>query len=613
MAAKGISNTMAWIILGLLIIGLGGFGVTNLSGSVRSVGSVGDQEIDVNDYSRALQREIRAIEAERGEPVSFAQAREMGVSDAVLARLIAAAAFDDEAQRIGLSVGDDVLHAEIVAMQQFRGVDGKFDRDAYRYALEQAGLTESRFEADMRAETARSFIQAAVVSGVQMPEGYMQTLTDYLGQRREVTWAVLGRDDLTTGLPVPDEADLAAWHEAHAERYTLPERKRITYAWLTPGMVLDSVEIDEAALREAFDERAEEYNRPERRLVERLAFPDEAAAEAARARVASGEADFETLVAERGLELADTDLGDVTRDELGAAADAVFAAEVGDVVGPLPSGVGPALFRVDARLEAQTTSFEDARAALHEELAAGRARRVIEGRIDAIDDLLAGGATIEDLAEETEMKPGSIDWHDGMSEGIAAFEAFRAAAAALGAGDYPKVITLDDGGIFAMRLDEVIAPELQPLDAVRDEVAAAWSTEKLVEELKKQVGPAVSRLESGASFEDAGLTEDASRTVTRRSFLADAPVALLEEVFKLEPGHVGLVGGAGRLFVVRLEKVLDPDPDDPDLAQLQGLLRQQAASGLAQDLFQVLANDIRARAGIELDQAALNAVHANFR
>lgn len=613
MAAKGISNTMAWIILGLLIIGLGGFGVTNLSGSVRSVGSVGDQEIDVNDYSRALQREIRAIEAERGEPVSFAQAREMGVSDAVLARLIAAAAFDDEAQRIGLSVGDDVLHAEIVAMQQFRGVDGKFDRDAYRYALEQAGLTESRFEADMRAETARSFIQAAVVSGVQMPEGYMQTLTDYLGQRREVTWAVLGRDDLTTGLPVPDEADLAAWHEAHAERYTLPERKRITYAWLTPGMVLDSVEIDEAALREAFDERAEEYNRPERRLVERLAFPDEAAAEAARARVASGEADFETLVAERGLELADTDLGDVTRDELGAAADAVFAAEVGDVVGPLPSGVGPALFRVDARLEAQTTSFEDARATLHEELAAGRARRVIEGRIDAIDDLLAGGATIEDLAAETKMKPGSIDWHDGMSEGIAAFEAFRAAAAALGAGDYPKVITLDDGGIFAMRLDEVIAPELQPLDAVRDEVAAAWSTERLVEELKKQVGPAVSRLESGASFEDVGLTEDASRTVTRRSFLADAPAALLEEVFRLEPGHVGLVGGAGRLFVVRLEKVLDPDPDDPDLAQLQGLLRQQAASGLAQDLFQVLANDIRARAGIELDQAALNAVHANFR
>jgi len=42
-------------------------------------------------------------------------------------------------------------------------------------------------------------------------------------------------------------------------------------------------------------------------------------------------------------------------------------------------------------------------------------------------------------------------------------------------------------------------------------------------------------------------------------------------------------------------------------------LRQQAASGLAQDLFQVLANDIRTRAGIELDQSALNAVHANFR
>lgn len=613
MAAKGISNTMAWILLALLILGLGGFGVTNLSGNVRSVGSVGDQRIDVDDYARALQREIRAIEAERGSALSFAEAQQMGVPESVLTRLVASAAFDYETARIGLSVGDEALLDEIVSMPQFQGLDGKFDREAYRYGLDQAGLSETQFEEDIRTETARGFLQAAVVAGVQMPDGYMNALTDYLGQRRDVTWAVLDRTDLATGLPVPEEADLAAYHQDHAERYTLPERKRITYAWLSPDMLLDSVEVDETALREAYEGRAEEYNRPERRLVERLAFADTAAAEAAIARVTSGEADFETLVAERGLDLSDTDLGDVTREELGDAAEAVFAAEVGDVVGPLPSSVGPALFRVDARLAAQTTTFEEALPDLRAELAAGRARRMVEGRIDAIDDLLAGGATIEDLAEETEMELGSIDWHPGITDGIAAFEAFRAAATELAEGDYPEVITLDDGGIFAMRLDEVIAPQLQPLDAVREEVTAAWSAEKLVEELEKQVAPAVAKLESGARFEDAGLTEDDSQTLTRRSFVAGAPSSMIDEVFTLDPGKVALIGDAGRLFVLRLDAVHDPDPEDPDLQQLQGLLRQQAASGLAQDLFQVLANDIRTRAGIELDQSALNAVHANFR
>ena len=38
--------------MGLLILGLGGFGVTNLSGTVRSVGSVGEADISLNEYAR---------------------------------------------------------------------------------------------------------------------------------------------------------------------------------------------------------------------------------------------------------------------------------------------------------------------------------------------------------------------------------------------------------------------------------------------------------------------------------------------------------------------------------------------------------------------------------
>jgi len=613
MAAKSVSKTLVWILLGLLILGLGGFGVTNLSGNVRSVGSVGDVALDVNDYARALQREISALEAERGEAISFARARDAGVTEAVLARLIATAAFDHETATIGLSVGDEAVRDEILGMSQFRGLDGEFDREAYRFALEQTGLSEARFETDIRADTARSFLQASVMAGVTMPDGYMRTLLDYLGERREVAWAVLERGDLATGLPVPEEADLAAFHAANAERFTLPERKRIAYAWLSPDMLIDDVEVDEQALRDLYEARRGEYILPERRLVERLAFADTATAEAALERIESGAASFDDLVAERGLELTDIDLGDVTLADLGDAGEAVFATGLGEVAGPLPSAVGPALFRVNARLAAQETSLDEARAELRDELAAGRARRIVEGRIDGIDDLLAAGATIEDLAGETEMEAGRIDWHEGLSEGIAAYAAFRAAAAALSADDFPEITQLDDGGIVVMRLEEVVPPALQPLDEVRDDVTAAWTAETLVQELRKQAEPLVSELESGAPFAQAGLVEDGRETLTRRAFRSDLPTGLIDTVFGMEPGRVALIEGAGRLFVVRLEGISPPDPDDRDLAQLQAILRQQAASGLAQDLFQVLADDIRLRAGIQLDQAALNAVHANFQ
>ena len=74
--AKGfsISKTAVWGLMGLLILGLGGFGAVNLSGNVRSVGTVGDKSIPIDQYARELSQEIRAIEAQTRQSLPFAQA-----------------------------------------------------------------------------------------------------------------------------------------------------------------------------------------------------------------------------------------------------------------------------------------------------------------------------------------------------------------------------------------------------------------------------------------------------------------------------------------------------------------------------------------------------------
>ena len=81
----------------------------------------------------------------------------------------------------------------------------------------------------------------------------------------------------------------------------------------------------------------------------------------------------------------------------------------------------------------------------------------------------------------------------------------------------------------------------------------------------------------------------------------------------MEAGDVRVIEGVGRVFVLKLVSVLGPDLEDPDLAEIETFLQNEAAGGLSQDLFQLVANDIRARAGVNLDEGALNAVHANFR
>ena len=45
-------------VLGLLVLSLGGFGVTSFGGSAQSVASVGDREVGVNEYARAVNNEL---------------------------------------------------------------------------------------------------------------------------------------------------------------------------------------------------------------------------------------------------------------------------------------------------------------------------------------------------------------------------------------------------------------------------------------------------------------------------------------------------------------------------------------------------------------------------
>ena len=43
--SSSMSKTAVWVLLGLLILGLAGFGATNMGGSIRNVGYVGDKPI----------------------------------------------------------------------------------------------------------------------------------------------------------------------------------------------------------------------------------------------------------------------------------------------------------------------------------------------------------------------------------------------------------------------------------------------------------------------------------------------------------------------------------------------------------------------------------------
>ncbi|GFE66861.1 peptidyl-prolyl cis-trans isomerase [Litoreibacter roseus] len=603
---KSASKAFVWVILVLLILGLAGFGASGLGGTISSVGSVGQTKISVDQYVGALRQEIALTQQQIGQPVSAADIQALGIDRRARSRLVADATLIEETRVMGLSVGDEEVRRQLELVPQLQGPGGGFDRDAYEFALQQNNLTPREFEDNLRNAAARDLLQQAVAGGLTANPTHAQTLYEFIGERRGFTWAPLGADLLDTPNDEPTDADLSEYYEENSDRFERPEIRRITYAWLTPEMLLPEVNVPEEELRAIYEDRESEYSQPARRLVERLGFSDVEAAADAKARIEAGETTFEVLVEERGLTLNDVNQGEVARSDLASpVADAVFGLTEPGLTDPIETSFGPALYRVNAVLEATSRSFEDVRDELLAETSLDSARRAIEGEVEAIDDLLAGGVTLEELATETDMQVETIDYSADSTARISGYAEFRRAATQAREDDFPEVIGLSDGSIFAMRLDEIVPPTVPPLDEIRDDVAEAWNTTQTRTRLEELATSFVDRLEAGESFEDLGLEPRVEAETSRMSTLAGAPSTLVSLIFGATDTGPLVAADQTQVALVNLTNIGEPDPDDPLAQGFLAQFNQQASQSLASDVFQIFGDAVRARHEVSIDAAAV--------
>ena len=262
-------------------------------------------------------------------------------------------------------------------------------------------------------------------------------------------------------------------------------------------------------------------------------------------------------------------------------------------------------------LAAQSTSFEDARDALKRELAAAGAVRAVEARAQDLDDQLAGGVTLEQLAEETKMTLGTLDWTTRTSEGIAAYADFREAAATIAEGDFPQINQLDDGGIFAIRLDGTLPNRPNPFENARADVATAWTSAQTVSALKTKAEALREGLSGDASFEEAGLTAIIETDQNRNAYVDGTPADFLTTLFDLAPGDVAVLENQDSVVILRLDGIT-PASEGEETAALLTQLSAQVDQTLAQDVLNIYTESVLSTTPPQINQQALQAVHVNF-
>ncbi|TPE47362.1 peptidylprolyl isomerase [Amaricoccus solimangrovi] len=607
------SRMLVWTLLVLIVVGLAGFGIGN-TGAFRSsaVATVGDTEISTDDYARAMQQEMRALTQRLGRGLTMAEARQYGIDNVVLARLVNDAALDEEARRLGVSVGDETVARQVLDVQAFKGPDGKFDRDTYARALANVGLMPAQFEAQIRHEVSRDLIASAVQAPVAAPAAAAKVLLGYLGEKRSLTWFRLGPEALTEAVPEPDDAAIQAEYDAHHDAYTTPETRHVTYAAITPDELAPAIEVPESDLKAMYEAASDRFNTPETRLMDRIGFGTEDEAKAAKARLDSGEITFDALATERGFSASQIDQGALPASRLDPGARAaVFGLAEPGIVGPVPSPLGPSIYRVNAILAGKTVPFAEAEPDLRKERALKLAADRIANETPRIDDMLAGGATLEDLAKETDLRLGTMDVTAASSEGLAADPKFHDAVMNGETGIESDPVSLASGGVASVRVESVDAPRLRPLDEVRDQVIAAWKAAEASRRLVALAQGYADEVKGGLAFDALatrlGETPETGGPVTRSGPLPGTPAAFLRDGFAADKGGAFVTAdGAG----VLIGAVTDVAPFDfaaeanrDAVANAENQLRGQVAD----DVLASYTNAVRDAAGVTLNRAQMDA------
>lgn len=610
---KYAKSTVASIFLGILALSFGVWGIADIfHGSAdTTVASVGDAKISYDAYQREYQNYIRNA-GRQGQTLTPEQARAQGIPGQILQQLISRQAVDNVVHELKLTASDDSVATQIKSIRAFAGPLGTFDHQTFLRAIQESGFTEQGFIDAVRDDTSRAQLLDAVKNGIQMPQGYARAFFDYLNEERAVQYVSVPQTSVTVAPPT--DAQLTAYVKAHANKFSTPEYRAVTFASMTPADVMNEVHVTDDQLKEEYEARKATYVIPEKRDVEQITFPDEKAAAAARAEIDHGKS-FADIAKQRGLKQSDIALGSVVQEDLGKdRGPAAFALAQNGVSQPVKGVFGYVLLHVTKITPGLSKSFDDVKEDIKKDVLTQLAAAQLGDVSNKFEDAMAGGLNLKQAALKVGMHVVTVPavdskgmTPDGQKAAVPDEPEFLAQIFKADVGEEGDPFQTKDGNLYVLRVDGVTPPKVRPIDQVRDQAVKAYTDEqrgKLLEAKAKSLATEAGKQQSLAKVAtDLGTTPQSSGILTRGTPVEPFSPALIEKIFEAPPGGAvyGEAAKDGSYIVARVTGIAHPPTmptNDPRYKRFMASLSNQ----LGDDLPTAFSSAARNKQGVEIDQ-----------
>lgn len=479
-------GTAAKILLVLLILSFVVWGVEDMirhPGGAQTVASVGKEKITRMQFANALRRETEMMQRMLGNNATPEIIKSFNLPQKTLRRLVNDALIRQETESLGLIPSDDDVVRRIRTMPSFQDSSGNFDKAIFDATLRHSGLSEKKYVASIRDEIAANLLIDTLMTAIPISDTAIIAMLEAREEQRSVTLYMLS-PSLVNNMPKPTEENLKEYYTAHSQEFVAPELRTVSYVTLSAANI-EAGNVREEDLHVAYRERADEFKRPERRVVERLIYTTEDAAKNASEMLKSGKNIAQVAKETEVLNKDAVSMGNIERKDVFAeAAPKVFALKAGENTPPIQSPFGWQIFHVVSIEESAPIKFGDVRASLEKELKQRRADDALMDINNKIQDAIAGGSTLEEVAKENNLKVTTMGPFNRKGEADGAKlkglpedplfldSVFKTEERADGQ------VASKDGVYYFFRTDKVVPERVRPMDEVRADVVSGWEREE---------------------------------------------------------------------------------------------------------------------------------------
>jgi peptidyl-prolyl cis-trans isomerase D len=606
-------------VVGFLVISFAIWGIGDIfRGFGRStVAKIGRTEITIEQFRTLYNDRLQQYSRQLGRPISADQARAAGLDRLLIGQIFSEILLDERARALGLALSDSDVAKLITNDPAFRGPNGQFDRFRFEQIIRNAGYTEARFVAEQRRQMLRRELAGTIASGLSAPKALVEAQNRYENEQRAIEYVLLDRA-LAGEIASPPPEVLTKYFEDRKILFRTPEYRKLVVVSLIPSEQARWIEISDADLKRAYEERRARYVTPERRHILQIDFPNAEAASAAAERIAKGTS-FAEIAKELGKSEKDIDLGTVPKSAMidRPVADAAFALKEGEVSAPVQGRFGTVLVQVLKIEPEQVRPLEQVAGELKQELATARAKSEIFDLYNKIEDARAEGKSLEEAAANLKLEARTVEadrsGRDPAGTPVKLPDAQRLLAGAFTTdiGVERDPVQFQDGYIW-YEVTGISPSRERSLDEVKDQVESRWRDQEITTRLDAKATAILEKLKAGETLTQAAAADRLKvETLTglkRGQASGPLSAAGVDAVFRTAKDAAGKTEGAQPPdeVVFRVTDILVPSLDMASEDAKRAL--ETLNRGLSEDILAEYIAWLESDIGVTINQSALNQV-----